>query len=79
MPVSYVQTAGLGCDCVPVEVNSSLQTKVFDAMLGEKVSVVTVLDNPAETAIALTVRFDATRNGAWYCCDEVVGALSSTV
>jgi hypothetical protein len=59
--------------------NSSLQTNVPEAMLGVKLWLVTVLVDPAATAIALTVRFDATRNGAWYCCEDELGALPSTV
>jgi hypothetical protein len=56
----------------PVElVNSSLQTSVPEGMLSVNVWLVTVLtvsklDEPA-MAIALMVRFDATRKGAWYC------------
>jgi hypothetical protein len=39
---------------------------------------VSALELPA-MAIALTVRLDATRNGAWYCCEDGVGVLPSTV
>jgi hypothetical protein len=29
--------------------------------------------------MAETVRFEAIRIGAWYCCDDVVGVLPSKV
>jgi len=34
---------------------------------------------PESVAMALTVRFEATRSGAWYCCDDAVGVEPSTV
>jgi hypothetical protein len=49
-------------------------------MFGAKACVVTLLAVlPAAVAIAFTVRFAATRNGASYFCAEVVGAELSTV
>jgi hypothetical protein len=48
-------------------------------MFGENAWVVTALDVPAAIAIALTVRFDATRNGAKYGCEVAVGVLPLTV
>jgi hypothetical protein len=50
-----------------VFVNSSLQTSVPDGIFGEKLWLATELDistGAPPTAIALTVRFDATRKGA---------------
>jgi hypothetical protein len=48
-------------------------------MFGEKLWLVTVLFTPDAVAIALTLKFDATRNGASYRCELVPGALPSTV
>ena len=60
--------------------NSSDQTRVPEGMLGAKAWLATVLAvSPAAVAIALMVRFEATRNGARYCRDEVLGALLSMV
>jgi hypothetical protein len=60
--------------------NSSLHTSVPDAMLGAKAFVVTLLVvSPEAAAMALTVRFEATKNGALYTCDEVLGVEPSSV
>jgi hypothetical protein len=49
-------------------------------MLGAKALVVTaLLVSPEATVIAFTVRLDATRNGAVYGCEEVVGVEPSSV
>ena len=49
-------------------------------MFGEKDWVVTLLTvSPEVWAIAFTVRFEATRKGAWYCCDDVLGTVPSVV
>jgi len=56
-------------------VNSSLHTSVPGWMLGVKVWLAAVLEVPAAMAIALTVRFEATRKGAWYCWEDAVGVL----
>jgi hypothetical protein len=73
--------AGLGAALALVELeNSSDQTSVPDGMLGAKVWVVTVLGmSPGATAMALTVRLEATRNAAKYCGDDALGVVPSTV
>jgi hypothetical protein len=65
-PVKYIQIAGLGCALAPVEfANSSDHTSVPDGMFTANAWLVTLLaESPAVCAIALTVRFEATRNGA---------------
>jgi hypothetical protein len=70
-----------GCALLlPELVNSSDQTSVPEAILGEKVFVATLLlVSPEATAIALTVRFEATRKGASYTIEEVVGVVPSSV
>ena len=45
----------------------------------ENAWLVTVLGVLPAMAIALSVRFDATRNGAWYRGDDGFGVLPSTV
>jgi hypothetical protein len=60
--------------------NSSLHTSVPDAMLGVKLLLATLLAVlPEAVAMAFTVRFEATRNGASYICDDVLGAEPSSV
>jgi hypothetical protein len=49
-------------------------------MLGANAFVATLLFvSPEATAIALTVRFEATKKGASYTIDEVVGVVPSMV
>ena len=62
-------------------VNSSLQTSVPEAMLGEKAWVATVLLRVpgGAAAIAFRVRFDETRKGAMYCSEVSVGVVPSVV
>jgi hypothetical protein len=47
--------------------------------LAAKLWLVTLLALiPLAVAIAFTVRLAATRNGAWYCCDEAEGVEPSS-
>ena len=63
-----------------VLVNSSDQTSVPETMFGVKLWLATLLAvYPAAVAMALTVMLLATRNGAWYCCEDEVGVDPSTV
>ena len=73
--------AGLGWALALMELeNSSDQTSVPEAMAGVKILVATLLlVPPGAAAMALTVRLEATRIGARYGCDEVVGVAPSRV
>jgi hypothetical protein len=59
--------------------NSSLHTSVFGGMCGPKARLAAGLACPPETAMAFTVRSAATRKGAKYCGEAVVGSLPSRV
>jgi hypothetical protein len=60
--------------------NSSLHTNVPEAMFREKVCVATeLLSSGGAVARALTVRLEATRKGAKYFGEEVVGVVPSVV
>ena len=60
--------------------NSSDQTRVPEGMFGAKLWLVTLLAVLLEAvAMALTVRLEATRNGAKYCGDDALGVVPSTV
>jgi hypothetical protein len=71
----------LGCALALVELeNSSDQTSVPEGMAGVKFFVATLLlVEPLAVTMALIVRVEATRIGAWYCCEEVVGVVPSRV
>jgi hypothetical protein len=65
---------------VPEFANSSDQTSVPEGILGVKLLVETLLSaSPEAVAMAFTVMFEETRNGAVYGCEEAVGVEPSKV